>query len=193
LKLLFATQNPHKRDEVQALVGNQFEILSLRDLQFKQELPETHETLEENALEKALFVHQQFSIDCFSEDTGLEIDVLGGAPGVYSARYAGEGKKPQDNVAKVLQELGDNDNRKARFRTVICLFYHNETQYFEGIVNGTIAKKPAGEMGFGYDPIFIPEGTALTFAQMNASEKNGISHRRIAIDKMILWLNQQVG
>jgi XTP/dITP diphosphohydrolase len=193
LKLLFATQNPHKRYEVQALVGNQFEILSLRDLHFKQELPETHETLEENALEKALFVHQQFSIDCFSEDTGLEIDVLGGAPGVYSARYAGEGKKPQDNVAKVLQELGDNDNRKARFRTVICLFYHNETQYFEGIVNGTIAKKPAGEMGFGYDPIFIPEGTALTFAQMNASEKNGISHRRIAIDKMILWLNQQVG
>ena len=193
MKILFATQNQHKRDEVQALVGHQFNILSLHDLQFTAELPETHETLEENALEKALFVYQQFSIDCFSEDTGLEIDALDGAPGVYSARYAGDGKKPQDNVAKVLKELEDNDNRKARFRTVICLFYHNETQYFEGIVNGTIAKKPAGEKGFGYDPIFIPEGTALTFAQMNASEKNGISHRRIAIDKMILWLNQQVG
>lgn len=193
MKLLFATQNQHKRDEVQALVGDRFNILSLHDFHFTAELPETHETLEENALEKALFVHQQFSIDCFSEDTGLEIDALGGAPGVYSARYAGDGKKPQDNVAKVLKELEDNDNRKARFRTVICLFYHNETQFFEGIINGTIAKKPAGEKGFGYDPIFIPEGTALTFAQMNASEKNGISHRRIAIDKMIVWLSQQVG
>ena len=193
MKLLFATQNQHKRDEVQALVGHQFNILSLHDFHFTAELPETHETLEENALEKALFVHQQFSIDCFSEDTGLEIDGLGGAPGVYSARYAGDGKKPQDNVAKVLKELEDNDNRKARFRTVICLFYHNESQFFEGIINGTIAKKPAGEKGFGYDPIFIPEGTALTFAQMNASEKNGISHRRMAIDKMIVWLSQQVG
>lgn len=193
MKLLFATQNQHKRDEVQALVGHRFNILSLLDFHFTAELPETHETLEENALEKALFVHQQFSIDCFSEDTGLEIDGLGGAPGVYSARYAGDGKKPQDNVAKVLKELEDNDNRKARFRTVICLFYHNETQFFEGIINGTIAKKPAGEKGFGYDPIFIPEGTALTFAQMNASEKNGISHRRMAIDKMIVWLSQQVG
>lgn len=193
MKILFATQNQHKRDEVQALAGNKIEILSLRDLHFTQELPETHDTLKENALEKALFIRRQFSMDCFSEDTGLEIEALNGAPGVYSARYAGEGKKPEDNVAKVLKEMSGIGNRKACFRTVICLFFQEETQYFEGIARGMITNKPMGQAGFGYDPIFVPEGSVYTFAQMSAAEKNRISHRRMAIDKMIGWLKKQVG
>ncbi|MEO6167665.1 MAG: RdgB/HAM1 family non-canonical purine NTP pyrophosphatase [Chitinophagales bacterium] len=191
MKLIFATQNQHKRDEVQALLGNSIQILSLADLQFHQELPETHDTLEENALEKAVFISNKFSMDCFSEDTGLEIAALNGAPGVYSARYAGEGKNPEDNIQLVFQQMNEKENRSAQFRTVVCLLLKNEPHFFEGMVAGTITKEQTGVSGFGYDPIFIPEGYDRTFAAMTKEEKNEISHRRRAIDKMSAFLKKQ--
>ncbi|MEP7129201.1 MAG: RdgB/HAM1 family non-canonical purine NTP pyrophosphatase [Chitinophagales bacterium] len=184
LKLIFATQNRFKRDEVQAMLGNEINVLSLTDLDYEEELPETHETLEENALEKAQFISHKFSMHCFSEDTGLEIDALNGAPGVYSARYAGDGKNANDNIELVLQNMSGKKNRNARFRTIVCLILKNQIHYFEGIVNGIIAEAIAGNSGFGYDPVFIPEGSNKTFAAMSKEEKNAISHRRIAIERM---------
>lgn len=184
MKLIFATQNQHKRDEVQAILGNEINLLSLIDLDFRQELPETHDTLEENALEKASFISRKYSMNCFSEDTGLEIESLQGAPGVYSARYAGEKKNADDNIQLVLQRMSGKENRKARFRTLVCLMINQQVYYFEGVVNGNIAEEKSGVAGFGYDPIFIPQGQTKTFALMTSTEKNSISHRRIAIDKM---------
>lgn len=184
MKLIFATQNQHKRDEVQAILGKHVEVVSLADLNFHDELPETHATLEENALEKAQFIYRKFSTNCFSEDTGLEIEALNGEPGVYSARYAGEGKNANDNIQLVLKKLRGFKNRKAHFRTVVCLVSNGRHYFFEGIVKGTIAIEPSGVSGFGYDPVFIPEGYDKTFAVMTGEEKNSISHRRRAIDKM---------
>lgn len=192
MRLIFATQNQHKRDEVQALAGHFVQIISLRDLHFTEELPETHNTLEENALEKAQFISRKFDTDCFSEDTGLEIDALQGAPGVFSARYAGEEKSSDDNISKVLTEMQHQQNRKARFRTVICLLLKNQPHYFEGIVNGTIAEKPSGASGFGYDPVFIPEGSKLTFAEMSADSKNSMSHRYKATVQLLDWLKNNL-
>lgn len=188
MKLIFATQNLHKRDEVQSLLGGEIIVTSLADLQFSEDLAETHATLEENALEKAMFISNRFGMDCFAEDTGLEVESLQGAPGVYSARYAGEGKQAEDNIRLLLHNLGGNANRRARFRTVICLYMQQRPYYFEGIVNGSIANTPSGSYGFGYDPVFIPEGSDRTFAVMTQEEKNAISHRRKAIDKMIRFL-----
>lgn len=188
MKLIFATQNLHKRDEVQSLLGGEIIVTSLADLHFTEDLAETHATLEENALEKAMFISNRFGMDCFAEDTGLEVESLQGAPGVYSARYAGEGKQAEDNIRLLLHNLGGNANRRARFRTVICLYMQQRPYYFEGIVNGSIANSPSGSYGFGYDPVFIPEGSDRTFAVMTQEEKNAISHRRKAIDKMIRFL-----
>lgn len=184
MTLIFATQNEHKRAEVQAILGAEIHVESLLEFPVDHELPETHETLEENALEKALYIHQKFNVNCFSEDTGLEITVLHGAPGVYSARYAGEGKNATDNIRLVLEQMKETDERSARFRTVVCLYLNKQHYFFEGVVNGTIARKMEGAGGFGYDPVFIPEGHQSTFAAMSAKEKNAISHRRIAIEKM---------
>ncbi|MBX7108103.1 MAG: RdgB/HAM1 family non-canonical purine NTP pyrophosphatase [Chitinophagales bacterium] len=191
MKLIFATQNLHKRDEVQSLLGGEIIVTSLADLHFSEDLAETHATLEENALEKAMFISNRFGMDCFAEDTGLEVESLQGAPGVYSARYAGEGKQAEDNIRLLLHNLGGNANRRARFRTVICLYMQQRPYYFEGIVNGSIANSPSGSYGFGYDPVFIPEGSDRTFAVMTQEEKNAVSHRRKAIDKMIRFLKDR--
>lgn len=190
MKLLFATQNLHKRDEVQALLGNDVIVTSLADLDYREDLEETHDTLEENALEKAMFISKKFGMDCFAEDTGLEVESLHGAPGVYSARYAGAGKRAEDNYQLLLQHLKGQRNRKARFRTVICLFMKQQPYHFEGLVNGVIAEEPFGDSGFGYDPVFIPEGSEKTFAAMSSDEKNAVSHRRKAIDRMISFLKR---
>lgn len=190
MKLLFATQNMHKRDEVQALLGGGIVVTSLAELDYREYLAETHATLEENALEKAMFINKRFGMDCFAEDTGLEVESLHGAPGVYSARYAGEGKRTEDNIQLLLQNLNGKSNRKARFRTVICLFMRQQPYYFEGLVNGSIAHIAAGESGFGYDPVFIPEGSDRTFAEMSGDEKNAVSHRRRALEKMIEFLKK---
>jgi len=189
MKLLFATQNNHKLEEVRAILGNEFEIISPADLNFSEELPETHSTIEENAEEKADFVFQHFNMNCFSEDTGLEIKALTGEPGVYSARYAGEGKNAIDNIDLVLQKMNDKTNRNAKFRTVICLILDGEKYFFEGITEGKILNERQGKSGFGYDPIFVAEGNNRSYAEMNLSQKNEISHRKKAFEKMKEFLS----
>jgi len=184
-KLVFATNNAHKLTEVRAILEPQFKIISLDDLNCKDEIPETAQTLDGNALLKATWIHTKFGVDCFADDTGLEVDALGGEPGVYSARYAGEENNSYNNMSKVLTLLGDNSNRKARFRTVIALIIDNKSYFFEGKIEGNIAMIPRGESGFGYDPIFVPEGYLLSFAQLSAEEKNLISHRALAVKKLI--------
>lgn len=189
MKLLFATQNPNKLKEVKAILGNHVELISLADLHFKDELPETHDTLEENAQEKSRFIFDHFKMNCFSEDTGLEIKALLGAPGVYSARYAGEGKNADDNIDLVLHQLNKEKNRRARFRTVISLILEGRNHFFEGITEGTIFTERRGASGFGYDPIFVPEGYNLTYAEMTTELKNKISHRKRAFEKMKEFLS----
>ena len=188
MKLVFATQNKHKVAEVQAMVNAGVQIIPLSDLGFQLELPETHFTLEENAAEKAEFIFSQLEMNCFAEDTGLEIEALNNEPGVFSARYAGEAKNAADNIQLVLEKMRGIENRKARFRTVICLILDGKKNFFEGIINGTIASKEHGKSGFGYDPIFIPEGHDQTFAELEINVKNRISHRRFAFEKMSKWL-----
>jgi len=190
MTLLFATQNQHKRDEVQSILGDVLKIISLSDLHFKDELPETHFTLEENAFEKAQYVFDKFEMNCFSEDTGLEIESLGGAPGVFSARYGGEQKDPKENIRLVLKNMEHVINRAARFRTVVCLIWNKRPYFFEGLVQGKILTHEKGSSGFGYDPIFIPDGFQKSFAEMNALEKNNISHRSKAILAMKDFLMQ---
>lgn len=189
MRLIFATQNNHKRDEVQAILGGAIEIVSLKELNFSEELPETHFTLEDNALEKAQFIHEKFALDCFSEDAGLEIEALNGEPGVFSARYAGAGRSSKDNINLVLEKMSGIGNRNASFRAVICLILENKPYYFHGKVKGTITKQERGVTGFGYDPVFLPEGFSKTFAEMTAMEKNAISHRRMAIEAMSRFLS----
>ncbi len=175
--LLFATNNQHKLREIQAILGNEFHVLSLKDVTLDVEIPETQETIEGNAVQKARFIHGLTGMNCFADDTGLEIDALDGRPGVYSARYAGEGCSFDDNIDKVLQELSGIENRKACFRCVICLILDGVEHLFEGRVDGVIIPERQGSDGFGYDPVFLPHGFSQTFAEMPAYLKNGISHR----------------
>jgi len=189
-KLVFATNNAHKLAEVKAILEPQFTIISLNELNCNDEIPETADTLQGNALLKATYIHDKFGLDCFADDTGLEIVELNGEPGVYSARYAGEDNNSTNNMNKVLKLLENKTNRKACFRTVIALFQGENTIFFDGKINGDIALSPQGESGFGYDPIFIPEGFQLSFAQLSSEEKNSISHRAIAVSKLIDYLLQ---
>jgi XTP/dITP diphosphohydrolase len=189
-QLIFATNNAHKLDEVRNAEGLNFEILSLKDIGFDGDIPEDFDTLRENAMQKARFIHDKYGMDCFADDTGLEIDALDGRPGVLSARYAGPQCNSEDNIQKVLQELKGKIIRKARFRTVIALILNNETYYFEGVVQGEILSEKRGESGFGYDPVFLPACFTHTFAQMDLTLKNKISHRAKAVGKLIEFLKQ---
>jgi XTP/dITP diphosphohydrolase len=182
--LIFASNNAHKLGEIRNLLDNIIEIQSLKDINLEGDIPETSNTLEGNATQKAEWIYSRIGQDCFADDTGLEVEALDGAPGVYSARYAGEGCSFADNVNKLLKALEGQTNRKARFRTVICLIENGEKHYFEGIVNGTIVEKGSGNMGFGYDPIFVPDGYNISFAEMPLDEKNKISHRANALVKL---------
>ena len=177
MKLVFATNNPHKLQEVSSILKGKVDIISLDDVHCHEEIPETADTLEGNALLKADYIHKHYHLNCFADDTGLEIEALNNEPGVYSARYAGAEKNPEANMLKVLQQLKNQSNRKARFRTVITLIMDGKTYLFEGIINGTITKDKQGNAGFGYDPIFMPEGYEHTFAELGEEVKNKISHR----------------
>ena len=190
-KLVFATNNKHKLDEVRAILEPEFSIVSLAELNCTEDIPETADTLDGNALIKAQYIHDKFGLDCFADDTGLEVDALNGEPGVYSARYAGEDHNAQNNMCKVLAMLGENKNRSAKFRTVIALIQGDQTTYFEGRINGNITVQPRGASGFGYDPIFVPENYVSTFAQLSAEEKNQISHRALAVKKLVNYLQQK--
>jgi len=189
MKLVFATNNSNKLSELQALVPDGIEILSLAAINCNDELPETNPTLEDNALQKAQYVHQNYGFNCFADDTGLEIEALGGGPGVYSARYAGEDCRAEDNMKKVLKKLENEGNRNAKFRTVIALIIKGEEYLFEGECIGAITKAKSGVEGFGYDPIFTPEGYDITFAEMSKQEKGAISHRGRAVKKLVAFLN----
>ena len=198
MKIVFATNNQHKLSEVRQILGDSIEVLSLNDIGCHEDIPETGTTLEANALQKAQYVFDHYHIDCFADDTGLEVDALGGAPGVYSARYAAVGcaatsSQPIDhdseaNMTKLLNELGENNNRNARFRTVIALIQQGELHEFEGIVNGQIIRERRGGEGFGYDPIFQPDGYDQTFAELGTEVKNHISHRARATQKLADYL-----
>lgn len=187
-KLVFATNNQHKLQEIKEILKGKFEVISLKEINFFDEIEEPFETLHENALQKARVVHQFCGLDVFSDDTGLEVDVLNGAPGVYSARYAGENCSFQDNVKKLLKALISEENRKAKFRTVIALILNNKEYTFDGVVEGEITKEQSGSEGFGYDPIFKPEGFETTFAEMTSEAKNNISHRGRAVQKLTTFL-----
>lgn len=189
-KLVFATNNAHKLEEIRAILGNKVEILSLKDIHCEADIPETVDTLEGNAKLKAEYIHAHYGLDCFADDTGLEVEALGGAPGVYSARYAGgDGHDSEANMKKLLAELDGKVNRKAQFRTVICLMEGEEIHLFEGIVKGEIIREKRGASGFGYDPVFVPEGHTETFAEMGAEEKNKISHRARAVQRLCDFLS----
>jgi XTP/dITP diphosphohydrolase len=191
LKLVFATHNDHKLKEVQQLLPKSIELLSLKDIQCFDEIPETGETLEENAKIKADFVTQTYGLDCFSDDTGLLVDALDGNPGVYSARYAGEQKNAEDNMTKLLSELEGKENRQAHFKTAIHLNFEGESYVFDGIVKGNITTGKRGSGGFGYDPIFKPEGFTQTFGELPPNTKNAISHRGRAIEKLANFLKNK--
>ena len=193
MKIIFATNNAHKLSEIRDILGEQFDILSLSDIGCHDDIPETADTLEGNALLKAQYITEHYGMSCFADDTGLEVEALGGAPGIYSARYAGgEGHDSEANMTKLLKELGENNNRKARFRTVIALLEVNDGKVtkhlFEGIVNGSIIRERRGTEGFGYDPIFQPDGYQQTFAELGMDIKNTISHRARAVKKLAEWL-----
>jgi len=187
-KIIFATNNSHKLEEVRFALQGLYEVSSLKEIGFNKEIPEPYETIEENALTKSKTIYNIFNNDCFSDDTGLEVDALNGAPGVYSARYASAHCTFEDNVKKMLEEMKGKENRNARFRTVVSLIINGEEYYFEGVVKGRIAKTRSGNGGFGYDPIFIPEGYSTSFAQMSIEEKNKISHRGKAMAKLVEFL-----
>ncbi|MFV0551362.1 MAG: non-canonical purine NTP diphosphatase [Anaerorhabdus sp.] len=190
MKLVFATNNANKLKEIQHKLGNKIELLGLKDIGCNEDIPETAPTLEGNALLKAQYVYNKFGYDCFADDTGLEIDALNGEPGVYSARYAGEGKDAQANMDKVLANLDGEKNRNARFRTVIAVIIDGKKTLMDGEVKGTILTKKKGDEGFGYDPVFQPDGYDISFAQMNLAEKNKISHRAHAVEKLVAFMNR---
>lgn len=190
MKLVFATNNQHKLQELTHLLGNSFELLSLNDIHCEEEIPENQDTIEENASEKSLYIYNKYGFNCFADDTGLEIDALNGEPGVYSARYAGEEKSSEKNIELVLQKLSKIKNRKARFKTVISLVIDGREIQFEGIVNGQILEEKRGTTGFGYDPIFKPDESHLSFAEMTMEEKGKISHRGRAVQKLVEYLSQ---
>lgn len=191
MELVFATNNKHKIREISDLLDKNFRILGLADLGITEDIPEEAETLEENALFKARYVHEKTGLNVFADDTGLEVSSLGGAPGVYSARYAGESKSFDDNIEKLLREMMDLSERSARFRTVIALIIDGSEYLFEGTVEGEIIRERRGSGGFGYDPVFLASGYDLTFAEIPLSEKNRISHRAIAMRKLIGFLSDQ--
>ncbi len=188
-KLVFATNNAHKLEEVAAILGDKVELLSLNDIGCQADIPETAETLEGNALLKSSYIFKNYHLDCFADDTGLEVEALNGAPGVYSARYAGgEGHDAQANMLKLLHELDGMENRKAQFRTAISLILDGKEYLFEGVIKGEIIKEKRGDSGFGYDPVFMPEGYDRTFAELGNDIKNQISHRALAVQKLCEFL-----
>lgn len=190
MKLVFASNNEHKLREISQILDNKITLQSLREINILEEIPEDEPLIEENALFKARYVYNASGLDVFADDTGLEIEALNGMPGVHSARFAGESKDSSANIAKVLAMLKGKENRKARFRTVIALIFESKEYLFEGIVQGTIIDEKRGNEGFGYDPVFIPEGKEITYAEMTLTEKNKISHRAIAFEKLKEFLHQ---
>lgn len=192
MKLVFATNNQHKLYEIQQLIGSSIQLLSLADIGCNDDIPENQETIEGNASEKAFYIWNKYQIGCFADDTGLEIEALNGEPGVYSARYAGEEKSAEKNMELVLQKLAKINNRKARFKTIISLVINGEEVQFEGIVDGKILEEKRGKSGFGYDPIFQPDESSFSFAEMPLAEKNKISHRGRATQKLVDYLNQLI-
>ncbi len=190
MKLVFATNNLHKLQEIKHLLNGSFELLSLNDINCDEEIPENQETIEGNAAEKSFYIFNKYGLNCFADDTGLEIEELNGEPGVYSARYAGEEKSAEKNMDLVLQKLAEIKNRKARFKTVISLVIDGQEIQFEGIVNGHILEEKRGKTGFGYDPIFQPDESHLSFAEMTMEEKGKISHRGRAVQKLVEYLTQ---
>ena len=203
MKIVFATNNQHKLQEIRDILGSQYEVVSLKEIGCEADIPETGSTLEENALQKAQYIYDHYHVSCFADDTGLEVEALDGAPGVHSARYAeGTDHDSEANMAKLLRNLEGKDNRKARFRTVIALIQKQDVcpcgctsikkvNRFEGIVDGSIATEKHGTAGFGYDPIFVPEGYDKSFAELGESIKNGISHRARAVAKLAEYLKQK--
>lgn len=189
-KLVIATNNAHKLEEIKAILGNEFELLSLKDIHCDVDIPENSDTLEGNASQKSHYVYENYGLDCFADDTGLEVEALGGAPGVHTARYATDGHDTDANTRKLLHELEGKENRKARFRTIVSLIENGVEHQFEGIVNGEITTEKKGEKGFGYDPIFIPEGYTETFAELGVDVKNQVSHRSRAIAKLCEYLKK---
>ena len=187
-QLVFATNNAHKLEEVAHKVAGKVKLLSLNDIGCHDEIAETGTTLQANASLKSYYIYQKYNLNCFGDDSGVEIDALNGEPGVYSARYAGEHGNHQANMDKVLENMKDKTDRSARFRTVISLIWEDKEYFFEGTVNGTIRHERSGSAGFGYDPIFQPDGYDITFAEMSMAEKNSISHRAIAVGKLIEFL-----
>ena len=190
-KLVFATNNAHKLEEIRAILGDQVEVLSLKDIHCEADIPETADTLEGNAALKAEYVYRNYGLDCFADDTGLEVEALNGAPGIYSARYAGNGHDSQANMQKLLKKMEEKNNRKAQFRTVISLIEKGEERRFEGVVKGEITTERRGDSGFGYDPIFQPEGFDETFAELGSEIKNKISHRAKAVEALCNYLSQK--
>jgi XTP/dITP diphosphohydrolase len=208
MKIVFATNNQHKLQEIRQILGNSIEVLSLKDINCDVDIPETGETLQENALQKARYIYDNYHLDCFADDTGLEVEALNGAPGIYSARYASlenaqcQAHDSEANMSRLLRELGENNNRRARFRTVIALIQKKDVcpcgctsikqeHLFEGIVNGEITRERSGVEGFGYDPIFRPDGYDKTFAELGADIKNQISHRARAVKKLCEFLTDK--
>jgi XTP/dITP diphosphohydrolase len=189
--LVFATHNKHKANEIKSMLPDWIEVKSLDDIGYEKEIPETGGSLELNALQKAWHVFSKLGYDCFADDTGLEVEALMGAPGVYSSRYAGNSSSFDDNMNLLLKNLQNKDNRKARFRTVIYLIFYGKKWLFEGVVEGTIIKEKRGMDGFGYDPVFVPDGYSKTFAEMTMEEKNSISHRGRALNKMLQYLEDR--
>jgi len=189
-ELVFATNNKHKTEEVGKLLLNEYKVLNLSDIGCTVDIPETGDTFEENAFLKSSYVVKNYQLDCFADDSGLEIEALNNEPGIYSARYSGQ-KDDQVNLELVLQKMEGLSNRKARFKTVISLIQGEQNHFFEGVINGYILENPIGDQGFGYDPIFVPEGYEQSFAQMSMEQKNQISHRAIAMRKLIAFLKEQ--
>lgn len=189
-KFVFATNNAHKLEEVTAILGDKIELLSMKDIHCHADIPETADTLEGNALLKARYIFENYNMDCFADDTGLEVEALNGAPGVYSARYAGDAHNSEANMRKLLQDMEGIENRKAQFRTVFALIINGKEHLFEGIVKGEKTKHRCGSSGFGYDPVFIPEGYTQTYAEMGNTLKNKISHRALATNKLCNFLSK---
>lgn len=198
-KLIFATNNKHKLEEISKILGNDIHLLSLTDVGFEEEIPEDFDTLQQNAEQKARTIYEKYEIDCFADDTGLEVEALNGAPGVYSARYSADElpdiakeKRAEENMKKLLRKMGKHENRNAAFRTVICLIESGNAKFFEGKIEGTIISESKGNLGFGYDPIFVPNGYSTTFAEMDLEDKNKISHRALATEKLVKYLSNSV-
>jgi len=189
MQLIFATNNQHKVNEIKTILPHEISIITLKDAGIDIDIPEPHQTLEENAAEKGRTIFALTGKNCFGEDTGLEVAALHGAPGVYSARYAGEKNSPKENIKKLLHNLSSCEDRSAQFRTIVFLIFNNREYFFEGVCKGTISTQSTGSEGFGYDPVFIPHGSGKTFGQMMQAEKNIYSHRKKAIDKLVTFLN----